>query len=105
MMFPATVVQAKVIFHELGAVLPWAESQEKQRRGPGGTLMSLPALPGSPALFTTVFSFSAKPELDSTTENEMWELTGSLAFKMLSVGLGSQVQPMPGTGARCNTEK
>lgn len=55
MMFPATVVQDKVIFHELGAILPWADSQEKQLRGPGGMLTSLPAPRYSPLYSLFIF--------------------------------------------------
>jgi len=55
MMFPATVVQAKVIFHELGTVLPWADSQAKQLRGPEGTFASLPAC-RSPLLYLPLYS-------------------------------------------------
>lgn len=82
MMFPATVVQAKLIFHELGAILPWAESQEKQPRGPGGMLVSLPAPPGSPrsihCFLPLLFLVSAKPELESTVEKETQELAAQL---------------------------
>lgn len=93
MMFPATVVQAKVIFHELGTILPWADSQKKQWRGPGGTLVPLLAPLGSPALFITFFLFFVhflqNQSLNLPWKKNPWEFMCSSAFKMLGVGSDS----------------
>lgn len=91
MMFPATVVQAKVIFHELGAVLPWADIQEKQLRGLGGNahVSAHPTRVPRSIHHFILFLFSAKTELESTMEKETWEFMCSSAFKMLTVGSGS----------------
>lgn len=97
MMFPASVVQAKLIFHELGAILPWADSQEKQPWGPGGTLAS-----ALPALFITLVSFRF---LQNQSLNPPWQKSygSSCAAQLLKCWIFGQA--LSSAHIRYNPEK